>query len=130
MPLFTDIRDFFGGLDNVSDEQLGIYVSDAEDEVKADGVPETHAKFSKLLRYKLGALLVAGPGTGQLQGLGASSGTAIKKKEVGDVKIEFKDQGIDTTGGGIIKDLPGGGYAATYLKNLRDVVGLTHMISG
>ena len=126
--LSNDIRNFFGGLSSVEDEQLEIYIKDAEARVIDDGVPKTHNKFTLLVRYALGALLIIGPGTGQLQGLGASSATAIKKETVGDVSVDYKDQGIDTTGGGRIKDLPGGGYESEYLRILTSIIGLGHIV--
>lgn len=126
--LFIDIRNFFGGLDNVSDDQLAILIKDANERVEDDGIATTSKKFNKLFRYALGALLTSTVGTGALQALGSTGGTAIKKESVGDVSTEFKDQGINTTGGGIIKDLPGGGYEANYLRELRRIIGKTHIL--
>jgi hypothetical protein len=125
---YDETRNFLGGIstDDLSDEVLYVYIKDARQRVIDDGVASDHAQYKVLVRYAVGLLLTKAPASGSLSGVGGSGG-GIKKEKVGDVEIEYKgDSG--STGGTVIRDMPGGGYEHEYLRILRNIIGMTHVL--
>lgn len=64
---YVSTRNFYGGLEDVSDAVLGAHVSSAAQLVADDGVATTHERYQLLLNLAAGGFMItAGIITGQL----------------------------------------------------------------
>lgn len=109
---YTEVRNFYGGLTDVSDAVLGAHVGSAAQLVADDGVAVTHNRYQLLLNLASGAfMLTAGIITGQLV-----------QERVADVSARYGDVGEDVNSGPTLWGL--------YRKILLNVVGMGSRFSG
>ena len=84
----TEVRNFFGGLENVTDSALDLYIGDAERRVVTDGVASTHPDYNTLVRYAIGVTLKSG---GFIAG-------EVTEEQVADVRVKFGTGGSGESG--------------------------------
>ena len=110
----NDIKNYFGGLEGVTDETLTSHLNVAKLRVKQDGVSETNEYYDLLLLYKLGDSLSSG---------GIINSGQITEEKVADVSIKYGSVAGTGDGAGA-----GETYSQAYRRVLNNILGLKERI--
>ena len=121
---FDEYRNWLGGIskETLSDAVLSEHLNEAEAAVIDDGVDATNDYYTRLVKHKLGSLLITYFSTSELSGLGGAGGS-LKREKVADVEVEYGGSST-ASGSDVLKDLPGGGFEYQYKRLLKHVLNL------
>ena len=111
------------------DGRLEVDILMAKRRIVEDEVATSHADYDLILYNAVGMILVTGNAGGDLSPIDSGVAENVTEEKVGDVFQRLGAVGQPAKYNGVLKDLAGGGYESAYLKMIRDINGIGHLIS-